>query len=62
MSTTGHVFRARAMLSRYSHVRMESNRRAFDEMAARQRAADQKRKSEGLREQEAAVLQLPVIQ
>jgi hypothetical protein len=50
------------MLSRYSHVRMESNRRAFDEMAARQRAADQKRKSEGLREQEAAVLQLSVIQ
>ena len=58
MSTSGHVFWA--MLSRNSHVWMESNRRG--EMAARQREADQKRKSEALREQEAAVLQLPVVQ
>ena len=60
MSIAGHV--SRAMLSRYSHVRMEAERRALDKIAARQRAADQKRKSEALREQEAAVLQLPVIQ
>jgi hypothetical protein len=41
MSITGHV--SRAMLSRYSHVWMEANRRALDEIAARQRAADEKR-------------------
>ena len=40
----GHV--SRAMLSRYSHVRMEAKRRALDEIAARQRAADEKRKEE----------------
>ena len=33
---------SRAMLSRYSHVRMEAKRRALDEIAARQRAADEK--------------------
>jgi hypothetical protein len=32
------------MLSRYSHVRMEAKRRALDEIAARQRAADEKRR------------------
>jgi hypothetical protein len=37
---------SRAMLSRYSHVRMEAKRRALDEIAARQRAADEKRKSD----------------
>ena len=41
MSIAGHV--SRAMLSRYSHVRMEAKRRALDEIAARQRAADQNR-------------------
>lgn len=41
MSIAGHV--SRAMLSRYSHVRMEAKRRALDEIAARQRAADEKR-------------------
>lgn len=41
MSIAGHV--SRAMLSRYSHVRMEAKRRALDEIAARQRAADAKR-------------------
>jgi hypothetical protein len=34
------------MLSRYSHVRMEAKRRALDEIAARQRAADEKREQE----------------
>src|ERR1035437_4554146 len=38
----GHV--SRAMLSRYSHVRMEAQRRALDEIAVRQGAADEKRK------------------
>ena len=42
MTITGHV--SRAMISRYSHVRMEAKRRALDEIAARQRAADEKRK------------------
>lgn len=44
MSIAGHV--SRAMLSRYSHVRMEAKRRALDEIAARQRAADKKRKKD----------------
>jgi hypothetical protein len=35
MSIAGHV--SRAMLSRYSHVRMEAKRHALDEIAARQR-------------------------
>ena len=50
MSIAGHV--SRAMLSRYSHVRMEAKRRALDEIAARQSAADEKRTEEAaLREQ-----------
>jgi hypothetical protein len=44
MSIAGHV--SRAVLSRYSHVRMEAKRRALDEIAARQRAADDKRKGD----------------
>jgi regulator of PEP synthase PpsR (kinase-PPPase family) len=48
MSIAGHV--SRAMLSRYSHVRMEAKRRALDEIASRQRAADEKRKKEAQRE------------
>jgi len=44
MSIAGHV--SRAMLSRYSHVRMEAKRRALDETAARRRAADEKRRDE----------------
>ena len=44
MSIAGHV--SRAMLSRYSHVRMEAKRRALDEIATRQRTADDKRKKE----------------
>jgi integrase len=48
MSIAGHV--SRAMLSRYSHVRMEAKRRALDEIAARQRLADQKRSEEAGRQ------------
>jgi hypothetical protein len=33
------------MLSRYSHVRMEAKRRALDEIATRQNAADEKRQN-----------------
>jgi hypothetical protein len=47
MSIAGHV--SRAMLSRYSHVRMEAKRRALDEIAARQKAADKKRQSDAER-------------
>jgi hypothetical protein len=52
MSIAGHVWRA--MLSRYSHVRMEAKRRALDEIAARQQAADEKRKEETERRERAA--------
>jgi integrase len=61
MSIAGHV--SRAMLSRYSHVRMEAKRRALDEIAVRQRAADEKRKEKAERlEQAAAVLQSALVQ
>jgi integrase len=61
MSIAGHV--SRAMLSRYSHVRMEAKRRALDEIAARQRTADEKRKAEAeRREQPAAASQLALVQ
>jgi integrase len=53
MSIAGHV--SRAMLSRYSHVRMEAKRRALDEVAARQRAADEKRQQEIERQRQAAM-------
>jgi len=53
MSIAGHV--SRAMLSRYSHVRMEAKRRALDEIAERQRAADEKRPQEIQRQQAAVV-------
>jgi len=45
MSIAGHV--SGAMLSRYSHVRMEAKRRALDEIDTRQRAADQKAQGGG---------------
>jgi hypothetical protein len=48
MSIAGHV--SRAMLSRYSHVRMKAKRRAREEIAARQRAADEKRLQQALRQ------------
>jgi integrase len=60
MSIAGHV--SRAMLSRYSHVRMEAKRRALDEIAARQRAADEKRQQEAERQQAAVVSQPAAIQ
>jgi hypothetical protein len=57
----GHV--SRAMLSRYSHMRMEAKRRALDEIAVRQCAADEKRKEEVERQQQAAVVApLAVVQ
>ena len=60
MSIAGHV--SRAMLSRYSHVRMEAKRRALDEIAARQRAADQKRREEAeQREQVPAASQAQAV-
>jgi hypothetical protein len=40
MTIADHV--SRAMLSRYSHVRMEAKRRALDEIAVRERATDEK--------------------
>ena len=49
MSIAGHV--SRAMLSRYSHVRMEAKRRALDEIAALQSAADEKRREDAAQEQ-----------
>ena len=52
MSIAGHV--SRAMLSRYSHVRMEAKRRALDEIAVRQRTADDKRLKEAKQQQLAA--------
>jgi hypothetical protein len=55
MSIAGHV--SRAMLSRYSHVRMEAKRRALDEIAARQRVADEKRKGDNERRDQVAVAQ-----
>jgi hypothetical protein len=54
MSIAGHV--SRAMLSRYPHVRIEAKRRALDEIAARQYAADEKRKKETEERQQAAVV------
>jgi integrase len=61
MSIAGHV--SRAMLSRYSHVRMEAKRRALDEIATRQRAADEKRQKEAVvREQALMLTQSEVVQ
>jgi integrase len=62
MGIAGHV--SRAMLSRYSHIGMEAKRRALDEIAARQREADRKRKEEAdrreaERQQAAAQQQVP---
>ena len=54
MSIAGHV--SRAMLSRCSHVRMEAKRRALDEIAARQNAADEKREEESERREKVAVV------
>ena len=53
MSIAGHV--SRAILSPYSHERMEAKRRALDEIAVRQRAADERRKKEAERQEQAPV-------
>jgi hypothetical protein len=61
MSIAGHV--SRAILARYSHVRMEAKRRAVDEIAVRQRAADEKRRPETeQRRQVAVVAQSEIVQ
>jgi integrase len=60
MSIAGHV--SRAMLSRYSHVRMEAKRRALDEIATRQRAADEKRKKEAEQKPGAALSRSALLQ
>jgi integrase len=59
MSIAGHV--SRAMLSRYSHVRMEAKRRALDEIAVRQNAADEKRKDDVQRREQAAAGVQPAV-
>jgi integrase len=59
MSIAGHV--SRAMLSRYSHVRMEAKRRALDETAARQNAADEKRTADAERREQTADVQSVVV-
>ena len=60
MSIAGLV--SRAMLSRYSHVRMEVKRSALDEIAARQCAADERRKEDAdLKGQDALVSQSAVL-
>jgi ABC-type sugar transport system substrate-binding protein len=58
MSIAGHV--SRAMLSRYSHVRMEAKRRALDEIAVRQQASDEKRQQQ-LEQLIAAKVSPPVV-
>ena len=50
------------MPSRYSHVRMEAKRRALDEIAARQRSADEKRKTEATQQMTTMVSQSAVLQ
>jgi hypothetical protein len=47
---------SRAMLSRYSHVRMEARRRALDEIATRQNTADEKRQKEAEQKQQGGVV------
>jgi hypothetical protein len=59
MSIAGHV--SRAMLSRYSHVRMEAKRRTLDEIAARQCAAGDKRQKEAEQEKQVAGASQPAV-
>lgn len=56
MSIAGHV--SRAMRSRYSHVRMEAKRRALDEIAVRQCAADEKHLKEAEQKQQTPMASL----
>lgn len=62
MSIAGHVSRA-TLSRRYSRVQMEAKRRAPDEIATRQRAADLERREEagGLR-QAVVTSELAVVQ
>jgi integrase len=60
MRIAGHV--SRAMLSRYSHVRMEAKRRALDGIATRQREADEKRKKAAEQEQADAAAEQVMVQ
>ena len=60
MSIAGHV--SRAMLSRYSHVRMEAKLRALDGIAVRQRAAVEKREAEAAQRLPDEASQQPVVQ
>jgi hypothetical protein len=59
MSIAGHVSRA---IPSASHVRMEAKRRVLDEIAARQRAADEKREGEAERREQAQTCQAAVVQ
>jgi hypothetical protein len=59
VSIAGYV--SRAILSHYSHVRMEATRRTLDEIAARQRAA-QRRKEEAERQQAAVVPESVIVE
>ena len=60
MSIAGHV--SRAMLSQYSHIRMEAKRRALEEIASRQHAADEKRQKEANRQQAVVLRQPEMVQ
>jgi integrase len=60
MSIAGHV--SRAMLSRYSHVRMEAKRRALDEIATRQNSADEQRNAEAERREHGPTRKAAVVQ
>jgi hypothetical protein len=59
MSIPGCV--SRAMLSRYSHVRMEAKRRAPGNIAARQRTADARRQGGSQRQQAPAFCREAVV-
>jgi integrase len=60
MSIAGRV--SSAMLSRYSHVRMEPKRRALDEIAARQSAAGENRQKDAEDRAQAPKLPLEAVQ
>jgi integrase len=59
MSIAGHV--SRAMLSRYSHVRIKAKRHALDEIATCQNTVDEKRKKEAERQQPASTVSQSVL-
>jgi hypothetical protein len=60
ISHAGHV--SRAMLSLYSHVRMEAKRQALDEIAARQNTADEKWLKKAEQQQVAVAAQSTAVQ